>query len=101
MLAYGFMYAWMCTSVCASVCASVCVCVQNIKCITDNILPAWEICKSVCHLGDIQFIDLKIDHEWVHLAFQKKKEGGRLREMLKRTVPSMVYLSLTGLWDRL
>lgn len=75
MLAYGFMYAWMCTSVCASVCASVCVCVQNIKCITDNILPAWEICKSVCHLGDIQFIDLKIDHEWVHLAFQKKKKA--------------------------
>lgn len=62
-------------SVHQSVPVCVCVCVQNIKCITDNILPAWEICKSVCHLGDIQFIDLKIDHEWVHLAFQKKKKA--------------------------
>lgn len=25
-------------------------------------------------MGDIHFIDLKIDHEWVHLAFQEEKK---------------------------
>lgn len=30
---------------------------------------------------------------------KKIKEGGLLREMFKCTVPSMVYLSFTGLWD--